>query len=63
MVAALSDRESGRPPVVIDQEKQALREKTERLEKAVEALERTVKIREQLKSLWERGQGRTEKKA
>lgn len=63
MVAAVSDRGSGRPLVAMDQEKQALKEKTERLEKAVEALERTLKIREQLKiEVWERGQGKTEKK-
>ncbi len=63
MVEALSDRVRGRALAPVDREKQTLREKTERLEKTVKALERTLKIREQLKSeLWERGQGKTGKK-
>jgi transposase len=63
MVEALSDRASGRPAPRIDREKQALREKSARLEKTVEGLERTLKIREILKaSNSEREPGRAEKK-
>lgn len=61
MVEALSDRASGRPPLWVDPEKEALRVKSERLEKTVEGLERTLKIREILKAS-NRGQGKTEKK-
>lgn len=63
MVEALSDRASGRPAPRIDREKEALREKSQRLEKTVEGLERTLKIREHLKTvLWDRGRDRAEKK-
>jgi transposase len=63
MVEALSDRAGGRPAPRIDQEKEALREKSARLEKTVEGLERTLKIREILKaSNSEREPGRAEKK-
>ena len=64
MVEALSERVRGRAPAALDREKQALREKTERLEKTVEALERSLRIREQLKGLLrDRADSRTEKKA
>lgn len=63
MVEALGDRTSGRPAPRIDQEKEALREKSARLEKTVAGLERTLKIREILKaSNLEREPGRAEKK-
>jgi len=63
MVEALSERASGRPAVRIDQEKQTLKEKNERLEKTVEGLERTVKIRGLFQaSHLDKRAGRTEKK-
>ena len=63
MVEALSDRVSGRPALPIDREKQALQKKSGRLEKTVERLERTLKIRELLKpSALDKGRGRAEKK-
>lgn len=61
MVEALGELASGRPAARIDQEKQTLKEKSARLEKTVEGLERTLKIREILKAS-NRGQGRAEKK-
>ena len=63
MVEALSDRCGGRPPARIDQEKQTLKEKGERLEKTVEGLERTLKIRGLLQaSHLDKRAGRAEKK-
>ena len=49
MVEALSDQLGGRPAAQTDRDKQALEQKSARLEKTVERLERTLKIRELLK--------------
>ena len=63
MVEALGERASGRPAAHIDREKQTLQEKSERLEKTVEGLERTLKIRGLLQaSHLDKRAGRAEKK-
>lgn len=63
MVEALGNRASGRPAPRIDREKEALKQKSEQLEKRLKGLEQTLKVRELLKpSVLERGRGRTEKK-
>ena len=63
MVRALGHRAGGRPAPQIDQEKEALRKKSDRLEKRVKGLEQTLKVRELLKpSVLDRSRDRTEKK-
>ena len=57
MVEALGNRASGRPPPRIDPEKEALRRKSNQLEKKLKGLEQVLKVRELLKP-----RGKTEKK-
>ncbi len=51
MVEALGNREAGRPPLVIDAEKQALERQTRELQAKLEGLEQTEQIRQRLEQL------------
>jgi len=48
MVAALGNREQGRPPRPLDPEKEALQRQTEELRAKLEVLEQTEQIRQRL---------------
>lgn len=48
MVAALSNREHGRPPRPIDPEKEALQRQSQELQAKLQVLEQTVQIRQWL---------------
>jgi transposase len=48
MVEALGDREAGRPPLLIDPEKEALERQTQELQAKLEVLEQTEQIRQRL---------------
>lgn len=48
MVAALGNRDQGRPPRPIDPEKEALRRQTQELQAKLQVLEQTERLRQQL---------------
>ena len=48
MVLALENRPSGRPPVLIDEEKETLRERVRELEKKLDLAEKTIEVKELL---------------
>ena len=48
MALALENRPSGRPPVPVDQEKEALRERVRELEKKLDLAEKTIEVKELL---------------
>ena len=48
MVEALGNREHGRPPLLIDPEKEALRRQTQELQAKLQVMEQTVRIRQLL---------------
>jgi transposase len=51
MVAALGNREPGRPPLPIDAEKEALQRQTRELQAKLEVLEQTEQIRQRLEQV------------
>jgi len=48
MALALENRPSGRPPLVVDPEKEALRERVRELEKKLDLAEKTIEVKELL---------------
>src|SRR5512147_1815904 len=46
MALALENRPSGRPPLVVDPEKEALRERVRELEKKLDLAEKTLEVKE-----------------
>jgi hypothetical protein len=48
MALALENRASGRPPVAVDEEKEALRERIRELEKKLDLAEKTIEVKELL---------------
>src|SRR3990170_6366499 len=46
MALALENRSAGRPPVVVDEEKETLREKVQELEKKLYQAEKTIEVKE-----------------
>ena len=48
MALALENRPSGRPPVAVDEEKEALRERVQELEKKLDLAEKTIEVKELL---------------
>jgi len=58
MALALENRPSGRPPLVVDPEKEALRERVRELEKKLDLAEKTIEVKELLAAYEEfRGAG------
>jgi transposase len=48
MALALENRSAGRPPVVVDEQKERLRERVQELEKKLDLAEKTIEIKELL---------------
>jgi len=48
MALALENRSSGRPPLPVDLEKEALRERIQELEKKLDLAEKTIEVKEML---------------
>ncbi len=48
MAVALENRPAGRPPVAVDEEKEALRERIQELEKKLDLAEKTIEVKELL---------------
>ncbi len=48
MALALENRPSGRPPVTVDPEKEALQERIQELEKKLDLAEKTIEVKELL---------------
>src|SRR5512143_174449 len=48
MALALENRSPGRPPLPVDQEKEALRERIQELEKKLDLAEKTIEVKELL---------------
>jgi len=48
MALALENRSPGRPPALMDPEKEALRERTQELEKKLDLAEKTIEVKELL---------------
>jgi transposase len=48
MALALENRPSGRPPLTVDPEKEALRERIQELEKKLDLAEKTIEVKELL---------------
>jgi transposase len=48
MALALENHPAGRPPVTVDQEKEALRERIQELEKKLDVAEKTIEVKELL---------------
>src|SRR3990170_4430870 len=46
MALALENRPAGRPPVVVDEEKETLRERIQELEKKLDLTEKTIEVKE-----------------
>jgi transposase len=46
MALALENRSAGRPPVVVDEEKETLRERVQELEKKLYQAEKTIEVKE-----------------
>jgi transposase len=58
MTVALENRPAGRPPAAVDEEKEALRERIQELEKKLDLAEKTIEVKELLGAYEEfRGKG------
>ena len=58
MALALENRPPGRPPVLMDPEKEALRERIQELEKKLDRAEKTIEVKELLgayEEFWHKG--------
>jgi transposase len=51
MALALENHSAGRPPVAVDEEKEALRERIRELEKKLDLVEKTIEVKELLTDL------------
>jgi transposase len=61
MTLALENRLAGRPPVAVDEEKEALRERVQELEKKLSLAEKTIEVKEILAAYGEFRDKRTKK--
>jgi transposase len=50
MALALENRAAGRPPLPLDQEKEALRERVQELEKKLDLAQKTIEVKELLEA-------------
>jgi len=61
MALALENHPAGRPPVTVDEEKEALRERVQELEKKLYLAEKTIEVKEILAAYGEFGDKETKK--